>query len=367
MPLYAAGSNSKGQLGQGNCEDSLHFLPVHGLDAVQLTQLDGGANHSLILSVSGKVYGVGDNSMKQLGLPDAQYLDFVELELPLCSSVFAGWNTSFAVDLQQRLWVVGSNQNGVGGCGNVKLIKKWTMLDLRGVSKICSGPTATLILLERGFLYACGKDKYCVPRSASRAGSILMPILISENVQDCAVGHYHSVILRNGHVQVCGRNNHGQLGQISIKVSQDYVPVPLTEIVNLAADRVVNIHSGWSTISCKTSSGRNFIWGRRDHFQTGSSSEELICEDKSKTIAQSFGSEHCLAVTADRRLLCWGWNEHGNCGTGTTDTVEVPKIIPRMENVLVIGCGGGHSLVFLNTLSNSKELEPSTKMPASDH
>jgi protein ATS1 len=50
-------------------------------------------------------------------------------------------------------------------------------------------------------------------------------------------------------------------------------------------------------------------WGRDDHGQLAPAGLPAV-----RAIAA--GSEHALALTRDskRRLLAWGWGEHGNCG-----------------------------------------------------
>jgi alpha-tubulin suppressor-like RCC1 family protein len=48
------------------------------------------------------------------------------------------------------------------------------------------------------------------------------------------------------------------------------------------------------------------------------------------------GSEHVAVVTECGRVLAWGWNEHGNLGTGDTDGRDAP-----VEVAGVAGAGGG--------------------------
>lgn len=52
------------------------------------------------------------------------------------------------------------------------------------------------------------------------------------------------------------------------------------------------------------------------------------------------GSEHGVVVTACGRVLAWGWNEHGNLGTGDTDGRDAP-----VEVALAGGAGGGGGAV----------------------
>ena len=41
------------------------------------------------------------------------------------------------------------------------------------------------------------------------------------------------------------------------------------------------------------------------------------------------GARHSCAVTDSGALLCWGWNLHGQCGTGAVaDRVPQPQLVP---------------------------------------
>ena len=56
------------------------------------------------------------------------------------------------------------------------------------------------------------------------------------------------------------------------------------------------------------------------------------------------------------RLLSWGWNEHGICGTGDEDNVRTPQLVETFRpNVINIGCGAGHSFVVTESQKNSDD------------
>ena len=56
----------------------------------------------------------------------------------------------------------------------------------------------------------------------------------------------------------------------------------------------------------------------------------------------------------DSRLVSWGWNEHGMCGTGDAINRNSPSPVTITETdvksyrTLAIGCGAGHSLALLS-------------------
>jgi len=54
---------------------------------------------------------------------------------------------------------------------------------------------------------------------------------------------------------------------------------------------------------------------------------------------------------ADGRLLSWGWNEHGMCGTGGEQDVTSPLPVRLLQDSshtpLLIGTGAGTSFVLV--------------------
>lgn len=46
-------------------------------------------------------------------------------------------------------------------------------------------------------------------------------------------------------------------------------------------------------------------------------------------------------------IYSWGWNEHGNCGLGSTENVTVPQRVPVEGKVLLVAAGSGHSFALI--------------------
>jgi len=100
------------------------------------------------------------------------------------------------------------------------------------------------------------------------------------------------------------------------------------------------VSCGWTHVVCLRQD-RFHAWGRNNYFQCGrghSSGSENICDEGLHLVAQDespslkvrkviSGSEHCLALDGEGRVYSWGWNEHGNCGTGDTENVSSPTKI----------------------------------------
>lgn len=50
----------------------------------------------------------------------------------------------------------------------------------------------------------------------------------------------------------------------------------------------------------------------------------------------------------DKKLMTWGWNEHGLCGNGSEDNVPIPHQVEALSKhvIKLIGCGAGHSFAL---------------------
>jgi alpha-tubulin suppressor-like RCC1 family protein len=52
-------------------------------------------------------------------------------------------------------------------------------------------------------------------------------------------------------------------------------------------------------------------------------------------------------------VVAWGWNEHGNLGTGDTENKAVPTLVCGLSDLHVkaVAAGGAHSIVIALPIS----------------
>jgi len=72
-------------------------------------------------------------------------------------------------------------------------------------------------------------------------------------------------------------------------------------------------------------------------------------EDAPPVSKVSAGYEHNLALLRDGELVAWGWNEHGNCGTGNTINCQLPVKVKLKNHSRFLECfaGSGHSFAII--------------------
>ncbi|KAF9943246.1 hypothetical protein BGZ67_003009 [Mortierella alpina] len=200
-------------------------------------------------------------------------------------------------------------------------------------------------------------------------------------ITDVACGQSHSLILfTDGTVYASGCNKYGQLGPNPVRKEHQSAPKFRVGFEKVHGLPYVNsISCGWNHNAAMDTrrraaddSGENgsltriYLWGRNDHGQLGAGTAVQILSldlngdlsipltivevriprnsafqganaDADTTyediVSFSCGSEHTLAMTRSGQCYAWGWNEHGNCGSGEGDGHEDLKDVPAPRRV----------------------------------
>ncbi len=384
--LLAAGSNGGGQLATGDSQDAhsfslCKFAPPESSTSPRLSpaiiSIAGGANHTLALlscvddsATSLEVWGCGEGTKGQLGPRDSavsEGRDESAVLRPLIlpwevqglfgysiSHVAACWETSFFVlrkdGLPDLLASMGGNDFGDLGIGDVPSKKKikapFHIIDFShivgstvqhvSVTDITAGPHHVIVLLRadnKQYIAGWGTARHgqlgplhvpsgrALPFSSSPV-AINLPIDVQlDPVRSVRAGNQHSVFLHaSGRISALGSDAKGQVQGLS------------------TARDVQAIDCTWNGTYIRTplgllSTGTNARGqlGRRDH---ASKMPLGVVRFPEETHVLDFacGSEHVLAVVESQgrtEVWGWGWNEHGNLGTGSLDDVNVPvKIWP---------------------------------------
>ncbi|CAO3564652.1 unnamed protein product [Mortierella alpina] len=199
-------------------------------------------------------------------------------------------------------------------------------------------------------------------------------------ILDVACGQNHSLVLfADGTVYASGCNKYGQLGPNLSRTEHQPRPkfrVGFEKVEGLPY--VDSISCGWNHNAAMDTrrgaadgSGENgsltriYLWGRNDHGQLGAGTavqtlsldlsgdqsipptvvEVRIPKERAQhadadagtsyedIVSFRCGSEHTLAMTRSGHCYAWGWNEHGNCGSGEGDDHEDLKDVPAPRRV----------------------------------
>ncbi|XP_029034052.2 secretion-regulating guanine nucleotide exchange factor-like isoform X1 [Osmia bicornis bicornis] len=374
--LISWGANSHGQLGQGiHSEECLLPQEVDlsrcSLEPRRIRKIVGGAGHSLILDDYGNVYSCGWNNKGQAGFSTQQdVLSFRKLgnklEGKVVVDIACGWDCSAALTIEGTLFLWGSNCFGQLGEHLSNL--RWThepfeLLIDRKVKGISFGLRHTALITEdHKVLVAGAGNRGQLGLSRSRNEPLLnaaytfteVPTLTNVHSVNC--GQRHTIVVEeNGDLYGFGDNKHGQLGLNTDILSNTSFPIKLLDVPFKSP---AEIQCGWSH-TVALSDGQIFSWGRNTYGQLGvkefegSSTWKVMWRENESKIRQiSVGSEHNVALTENDRIVCWGWNEHGNCGNGHTRDVKFPGelSLPFDYAGICIGSGAGHSFAVIKKL-----------------
>jgi protein ATS1 len=395
--LYAAGSNGHGQLATGDIQDAHTFRPcafaVYECGTPppltsSVVAIVGGGNHTLAFlsrivdttssNQGSEVWGCGDGAKGQLGPAYNTEAGnngaiFRRLVLPLeerrlsgyaVSKVAACWETTFLVLAKEGqhdvLISMGGDDFGdlgVGGLGTKQQRKTpFHIVDFShivgsaahhvSITDITAGPHHALVVLHadnKQYIAGWGTARHgqlgpllapsgrALPFSPSPV-AISLPIDVQlDPVLSVCAGNQHSLFLHvSGRVSALGSDAKGQLHGLH------------------AAKDVRAIGCSWNgsylrtptTLLSAGASGRGQL-GRAEAPVAPLGAVDT--PGNAKVLGFACGSEHvlCLLETERRNQVWgWGWNEHGNLGTGSLDDVTVPvKIWPpsTTESEEIIG------------------------------
>jgi len=155
-------------------------------------------------------------------------------------------------------------------------------------------------------------------------------------------GYYHACVIASDNKLYCwGRNHRGQLGNNSMVDSSRPVAVNMTGV--LAGKTTKQISTGAYHTCVVASDDNAYCWGENMKGQLGNNSTANssvpVKVDTSgvlagKTIKQiSTGHYHTCAVASDDKMYCWGENNNGELGNGSTVDSRVPVAV-NMTGVL---------------------------------
>jgi alpha-tubulin suppressor-like RCC1 family protein len=178
-------------------------------------------------------------------------------------------------------------------------------------------------------------------------------------VQQVVAGAAHAcAILEDHSVRCWGRNANGQLGD-GTRISRE-TPVPvigLPRVGQLDFGRVGRLVAGEGHTCACTRDGRVFCWGANAHGQLGDGSTtdratptlvEGVLGCSRGLVGIAAGGEHtCVMSDGITPTVCWGRNDHGQLGDGTTEDRLVPvRGTTRQFSASIIAAGAAHTCVL---------------------
>jgi alpha-tubulin suppressor-like RCC1 family protein len=264
--VWAWGGNEYGQLGDGS--DTLRLTPhqVQMPSGVQVASISAGADHVLVLSQSGSVFGWGHNTHGQVG--DGTTTDQrepVPVSVGKVTQLAAGIASSHAVTSTGSLLSWGraiSPGTSTGlGAADVTTPAPLTLPHGAKVEMVDAGQRHLVVLTQAGQLLTFGVDPGGRPLPAS------MPTEPSWGpVTSVSAGDNHTVALTGkGVVLAWGANYYGQLGTRDTANRAAPVPVRIPKL----RGHIVEAVAGGDFVVARSSNHEVFTWGQGRFGQNG--------------------------------------------------------------------------------------------------
>lgn len=210
--LWAWGFNGQGQLGDGTLVNKSSPVQIGaGYKAVASDgAIVGSISHSLALKTDGTLWAWGSNSNGQLG--DGSLVDKnIPVQIGVgYAAIDAGRYHSLAVKTDGTLWSWGLNSSGQLGDGT--LVDKSTPVLVGSGYVSVSGGSHSLALKPDGTLWAWGANNFSQLGDGTTVNRVI-PVQIGSGYKSITAGGVHSLALKtNGTLWGWGVNNFGQLG-----------------------------------------------------------------------------------------------------------------------------------------------------------
>jgi alpha-tubulin suppressor-like RCC1 family protein/N-acetylmuramoyl-L-alanine amidase len=168
---------------------------------------------------------------------------------------------------------------------------------------------------------------------------------LTSGVAAVAAGGRHTCALTTaGGLKCWGYNSYGQLGDGT--TTGHSTPADVTGLTSGVAAVAAG---GWHTCALTTAGGLK-CWGDDswDQLGDGTNSDRWTPADvaglTSGVAAVAAGWEHACALTTTGGLKCWGDNQHGQLGDGTTSSRSTPVDVSGLTSgVAAVAAGGEHT------------------------
>jgi alpha-tubulin suppressor-like RCC1 family protein len=329
------GWNYYGQLGNGTTRTSYTPVAVRGLSSRVIT-IHAGVNHTCAAMSAGGVECWGYNAAGQLGNGAITASSMPVAVSGLRSrvvAVTAGANHTCALTSAGGVKCWGSNAYGQLGNGASTAQPNPRPVDVIGLSSggvaISAGANDTCALTSAGGVKCWGwNDSGQLGNGTTTTSFTPVDVSgLSSGVVAISAGDYHTCALTSvGGVKCWGDNAYGQLGNGTDTYASNPRPVDVSGL----SRGVVAISAGADHECALTSAGGVKCWGWNDNGQLGNgtiafSSTPIAMRGLNSGVrAITAGAYDACAVTNAGGVKCWGFNDNGQLGNGTTTTSHTP-------------------------------------------
>ena len=352
------GGNQSGQLGDSTTTQSTIPVTVSGISTA--TALAAGYYHNCALLASGQVQCWGYNHDGQLGTSIQSTTPVVVSGISAATGITAGDSHSCAL-IGGALQCWGYNQNGQLGSGTTtqQYTTPVAVTGINTAAEVKGGGLHTCARLSNGAVQCWGYNQNGQLGNGMTIKST-SPVDVTgidgatAQATAIAAGFAHScALLTDKTVQCWGYNYSGQLGNGTTTQSTTPVAVSGIDGINVQATAIAAgyLHTcallADKTVKCWGFNGA----GQLGNGTTTSSTTPVAVIGIDGTTVQATaiaaGYLHTCALLADSSVQCWGDNQKGQLGNGTTSQSNIPVTVTGISSATKIAAAGFRSCALL--------------------
>ena len=323
---YSFGSNEEGALGLGHNQNVSLPTPIPNLPQINL--ISCGAFFTICVDYEGFIWSFGENNFGQLGTGNTTKSNVPQKlpNIPPILSVACGSSHILIITNDSNLWSCGRNHYGQL-CHKDKENRSIPQeTSFSNISKISASLFHSLFQNNKGEIFSCGFNENGACGLGHFNSPQIIPSLIPNlpsNIVHFVCGALHNLFLDlEGNVFSVG-----QLG-LAHKRNQN----ELNKIPNIPPIKIIScVHSGSYLIDFE---GNLWSFGDNIYGQLGLGHNRNKKVPKVVTTLKdiqqiSYGccGEHFLAKNSQNQIFATGRNDHGQLGTGDTESVSILKEI----------------------------------------
>ena len=278
-----------------------------------------------------------------------------------------------------------SDPNSCGRCGQACSVGQICVQGLcqvvtRSAAAIAAGGLHTCAITADGIVLCWGMNDFGELGNGSRASSsvpVPVPYLVPGTIPilqgAIAAGGSHTCVLTDAGGILCwGSNQYGELGNGAtacgtVPPGQQPPSGCVNNLINPVPVRVINLGSGSVAVSagghhsCAIIGSGIQCWGANDEGQLGDGSTDSLSSVPVSVagigpgaVAIAAGGYHTCAIDAGGGVQCWGANEFGQLGSGSTVSGRVPiQVVTSsgsgaLTGVQAITAGWDHTCAVLS-------------------
>jgi alpha-tubulin suppressor-like RCC1 family protein len=319
---------------------------------LQFEALSAGAAHTCAVTSAGRAYCWGWNREGRLGIGVRSPIPVPQrvAATGYFEQVSAGWEVSCGT-LRGGAACWGSNRSGqLGSLTKTDALAPVPVVEGGSFVRIATHGTHSCALADREHTVWCWGAGWTGQRgTGTLASGQPAPVASTLAFRAVDVGWLFTCgIGEDGIVRCWGSNRDGELGCGSAPDSCTWAdgsryPCALLPVPVAAAVRFDTLAAGTSHACALATDGTAFCWGRNDAGQLGIGSTEPVAIPTAVAGPGPFamvsaGDRHTCALDADGVAWCWGNNDQGALGRGTTgetcDRSACATVPVRVETML---------------------------------